>query len=113
MLTFWQAQELVRTRARVRVGQSSPVTVAGALNLYEADLRRRGREVENVARVRRRLPLSMASIEVRALTAKVLRVWRDGLAGLTPSSINRTVTGLRAALSLAAGGDETITNVRA
>jgi integrase len=112
VLTFWQAQELVRVRARGRM-QSSPLTVVRALDLYEADLRRRGREVENVLRVRRRLPISVAEIDVRALTAKVLRAWRDGLRDLSPASINRTAMGLRAALNLAASGDETIVNVRA
>jgi integrase len=113
VLTFWQAQDLIRARARGRVGQSSPVTVGRALDAYEEDLRRRGREVENVVRVRRRLPLSLASTKVRDLTAKELRAWRDGLTGITPASVNRIATVLRAALNHAADGDETVTNVRA
>jgi integrase len=112
VLSFWQAQELIRLRARGRAGQSK-VTVARALDLYEADLRRRGREPANVSRVRRRLPLSLADTEVRALTSKGLRTWRDSLAGITPATVNRLIMGLRAALNLAASADETVVNGRA
>jgi integrase len=49
------------------------------------------------------------------LTGKELRRWRDSLKnkGLSLSTVNRTITGLRAALNLAAKECEAITNISA
>jgi integrase len=113
VLAYQEAWDNVRARARESERRTVSITVATALDRYEADLRRRGREVENVSRVRHRLPLDLATTEIRELAAKRLRAWRDGLVNLAPASVNRTITVLRAALNLAADGDETITNGRA
>lgn len=51
---------------------------------------------------------------VAALTSKDLRDWRNALATkMTPASVNRTATALRAALNLAADTNERITNRQA
>jgi hypothetical protein len=55
VLAYQQAWDNVRARARDSERRTTAVTVATALDRYEADLRRRGREVENVGRVRHRL----------------------------------------------------------
>jgi integrase len=48
------------------------------------------------------------------LTARDLRRWRDALAKeMSPASVNRSATVLKAALNLAASGDETISNGQA
>src|SRR5271157_5114863 len=49
VLNFWQAQDKVRSLARAdRVGTAEPITVAHALDAYEADLKTRGADVANV-----------------------------------------------------------------
>jgi integrase len=92
-----------------------PLTVAEALDRYEADLKARGGSLSNVSRVRVHLPPSLADKPVSLLTALELKRWRDGLSvkGLAPASVNRTRVGLRAALELAAAHDPRITTVRA
>src|SRR5207302_6875298 len=59
--------------------------------------------------------LSILSKPVALLGATELRKWRDSLLdkGLAPGTVNRTKTGLRAALELAAAHDPRITNQRA
>ena len=48
VLTFWQAQDKVRSLARAdRGGTAEPVTVKQAIDAYEADLKTRGGEVGN------------------------------------------------------------------
>src|SRR5262249_7653518 len=61
------------------------------------------------------LPGSILSKPVSLLGAPELRKWRDGLLakGLAPGTVNRTKTGLRAALELAAAHDPRIANQRA
>jgi integrase len=82
-----------------------------ALDRYKADLETRRGDASNVARVRLHLPDALANKNVALLTARELQKWRDGLAKrLAPASINRTTTALKAALNLAAGRDEFITN---
>jgi integrase len=108
ILAYQQAWDNVRARARESERRTAAVTVATALDRYEDDLRRRGREVENVSRVRHRLPLDLAATEIRELTAKRLRAWRDGLTNIAPGSVNRTATVLRAALNHVAAVDETL-----
>ena len=113
MLDFWQAQEKARTLGRGDrgVGPIKPTTVGRALDSYEADLKVRGADVGNVARVRMHLPATLANKAVALLTSRELRRWRDSLAKtLTAASVNRTATGLKAALNLAAGDDQRIAN---
>jgi integrase len=117
VLTFWQAIDVARKTARSTgedVGDG-PLTVAKALELYERDLRVRGGDPRNARQVRGHVPPALAARLVEVLTATELRRWRDGLLdrGMTPSSVNRTRTRLRAALNLVAAHDERVTNSRA
>jgi integrase len=116
VLTYWEAIDVARATARGTSDHGGrPVTIAEALDIYEADLRARGGNPANVAHVRGHVSPGLASRLVSALTATELRKWRDGLLakGLTASSVNRTRTPLRAALNLAAAHDERIANARA
>ena len=118
MLDFWQAQETARALGRgERTGEgrsAKPATVAEALDAYDADLRTRGADIGNVARVRMHLPAGLLDKAVALLASRELRGWRDGLARtLAAATVNRTTTGLKAALNLAAEHDERITNRRA
>ena len=118
VLTYWQAIDAARKLARRQEGtahdESRPLTVAETLDRYEADLRGRGGDIYNAKRSRIHLPGSILSKPVALLGATELRRWRDGLAakGLTPATINRTRTCLRAALELAAEHDKRIGNRR-
>jgi integrase len=112
-LDFWQAQEKARALGRSDRGSESekPITLSQALDSYEANLKIRGADVGNVARVRMHLPATLANKAVVLLTSRELRKWRDGLAKtLAAASVNRTATGLKAALNLAAGDDHRIAN---
>jgi len=118
VLDFWQAQD--RARAIARVGrngdedQGRPATIAEALDRYEADLKTRGGDTGNVARVRAHLPAVLAGRSVALVTAHDLRTWRDRLAKeLAASIVNRTANGLKAALNLTTDHDERIPSRRA
>jgi integrase len=122
VLDFWQAQDRARAIAPTiaRVGgvgdgvDSRPATIASALDRYEADLKIRGGDAGNVARVRAHLPDTLAKKSVALVTARDLRSWRDDLAkAIVPATVNRTTNGLRAALNLAADHDERIPSRRA
>jgi integrase len=116
LLDFWQAQERVRALARGDSGTVSarPMRVGEALDAYEADLRTRGGDLGNVARVRAHLTAELCGTVVALLVAGDLRRWRDGLIkSLASSTVNRTCTVLKAALNLAADHDERIANRRA
>jgi integrase len=117
-IDFWQAQDKARTLGRTeRTGETrsaKPATVAQALDDYEADLKTRGADAGNVTRVRSHLPARLLDKAVALLLSRELRNWRDGLAGqLAAASVNRTATGLKAALNLAAEQDARIANRRA
>jgi integrase len=110
---YWQAQEKARVLSRGG-DDGKPMTVAEALDLYEADLRTRGGDAANVGRVRLHMPNSLAAKTVKLLAARDLRRWRDALAKeMAPASVNRSATVLKAALNLAAASDETISNRQA
>jgi integrase len=118
VLDFWQAQDRARAIARIgRAGDGDdgrPVTIAKALDQYQADLKIRGGDAGNVARVRAHLTHALAEKTVALVTARDLRSWRDGLAKeLAPATVNRTANGLKAALNLAADHDERIPSRRA
>jgi integrase len=113
ILDFWQAQD--RARAMARIGRDGdgddgkPVTVNRALDRYESDLKTRGGDIANVARVRAHLRETLANKRVALLSARDLRNWRDGLAKhLAPATVNRTAGALKAALNLVADHDERI-----
>ena len=82
---------------------------------YEADLRARGGSSYNAQHPRIHLPGVILNKPVALLGATELRKWRDSLLakGLAPGTVNRTKTGLRAALELAAAHDPRIGNERA
>jgi hypothetical protein len=84
--------------------------VAQALERYEADLKTRGGDVANVARIRLHLSEALAKKTIALLSARDLRHWRDGLAKkkLTPATVNRSGSAFKAALNLAADHDERI-----
>jgi integrase len=116
VLTYWQAVDAARAVARGQSGQDGdrPVTVIEALECYEADLRSRGGDPYNAKRARVHLTGALASKPVALLGATELKKWRDGLATkLSPASVNRTRTCLRASLELAAQHDLRIDNRRA
>ena len=83
VLDFWQAQDRARAIARVgRAGDGDdgrPVTIAKALDQHQADLKIRGGDTGNVARVRAHLNDTLAEKAVALVTARDLRSWRDGL----------------------------------
>jgi len=89
-------------------------TVSAALDRYEADLKSRGGDPNNVVRVRAHLSDGLAKKKVGALVKADLTAWRNDLmAKLKPASVDRTTTALRAALNLAAEDDDRITNGKA
>ena len=104
ILDYWQAQEKARTIGRGergRAGSSKPLTVRAALDAYEADLKTRGGDLGNVSRPRGHLSPGLLDQVVALLTTRELRRWRDGLAGsLTPATVNRLTTALKATLNL-------------
>jgi integrase len=119
VLNYWQAIDQARALARRQPGEpideSRPLTVSEALTLYEKDLVARGGSRYNAEHPRIHLPGSILNKPVALLGATELRKWRDGLLanGLAPGTVNRTKTGLRAALELAAAHDPRIANQRA
>ena len=115
VLNFWQAQDKVRSLARAdRVGTAEPITVAHALDAYEADLKTRGADVANVQRIRAHMTNGLADKLITLLTARELRAWRDRLIErMSAASVNRTGFSLKAALNLAARQDERIISRRA
>jgi integrase len=116
VLTYWQAIDQARALARRQPGdtgdESRPLTVAEALDAYEADLAARGGDPYNARRSRIHLPGSILSKPVGLLRSVELSKWRDGLIvkGLARDTVNRVRTCLRAALSLAARRDKRIAN---
>jgi hypothetical protein len=119
VLNYWRAVDAARALARRQPGaaddESRPVTVSEALALYEKDLLARGSSPYNAEHARIHLTSAILSKPVALLGATELRKWRDSLLakGLAPGTVNRTKTGLRAALELAAAHDPRITNQRA
>jgi hypothetical protein len=118
VLDYWQAQDRARVLARgtdtAHADAGKIATVASALDNYEADLKTRGGDLANVARVRVHLPKALSVKAVALLTARELRRWRDGLKKtLSSGSINRIGNAFRAALNLAADTDERIISRRA
>src|SRR5262249_57509927 len=79
------------------------------------DLVARGSSPYNAEHPRIHLTASILSKPVALLGATELRRWRDSLLakGLAPGTVNRTKTGLRAALELAAAHDPRVANHRA
>jgi integrase len=113
VLTFHQAGETGKALARGKTDttDSKPLTVADAIAAYKRDLKSRGKHLSNATRVEHHLTGTLAGKPVGMLTVRDLQAWRDGLIDkMEASSVNRTRTGLRAALELAATLDHRITN---
>ena len=114
VLDFWAAQDRARITARAGKSgteQGGPLTLQVALDRYRADLEARGADVGNVARAQAHLSDSLSRKLVGLLKRNDLSGWRDSLVThMAPASANRCCTPLRAALNLAADGDETIAN---
>jgi len=118
VLTYWQAIDAARALARRSPGEATadtqPITLDEALDRYESDLTSRGGDPYNARRARRHLPAALKSKPVSMLSATELKKWRDGLAEqLSPASVNRTRTCVRAACQLALKHDPRIENSRA
>src|SRR5215472_16960020 len=111
VLNYWSAIDQARALARRQPGEaideSRPLTVSEALTLYEKDLISRGGSPYNSKHPRIHLPGVILNKPVALLGATELRKWRDSLLarGLASGTVNRTKTGLRAALELAAAHD--------
>jgi integrase len=118
VLDYWQAQDRARAIARSAASDelhgAEPATVAEAIDAYEADIKTRGGDLGNVARLRAHLPTKLGAKQVAELTVRDLRAWRDGLvADRKPATVNRTSTAFKAALNLAAENDARISARRA
>jgi integrase len=115
VLSFWEAQAVARKIARgdeTEADADRPLTVAGAIELYAADLASRGGTKGNATRLRYHVPPTLVS-KVLALTdARDWRAWRDSLVarGLLPSSVNRIMKSAKACCNHAAGIDRRIRN---
>ena len=144
---YWQAQDRARSVAAAGKGgtlviNEKSLTLRAALDQYQADLKTRGGDVGNAARVRRHLNERILDKLVADLTLNDLRQWRDQLTSkarrktsngtdkaamhtdltettralppfpLAPAGVNRLCTAMKAALNLAADRDERITSRR-
>jgi hypothetical protein len=91
VLTYHEAVDRARQLARgSREADNSgrPVTLAEALDRYEADLKARGGCLKNVNRVRANLPDALAAKAVSLLVAREFREWRDDmLERMVPASV--------------------------
>jgi hypothetical protein len=113
VLTFHQACDVAKALARGQTGTpgDKPLTVADAIAAYKRDLKSRGKHLTSATRVEYHLTGVLAGKPVGLLTVRDLQTWRDGLIEkMQPSSVNRTRTGLRAALELVATLDHRISN---
>jgi integrase len=111
VIDYWQAQERARRIARGQDGDSSrPVTVAEAIADYARHLAKNDGHLGNATRAQFHLTPILLAKPVTLLTARELRRWRDSLA-LKPTTLNRTIKVVKAALNLAARLDpQRITN---
>ena len=110
VLTFWQAKSEVQkltgrtSRADATTAGDRPViTIDEALKAYEPTLLARGARVTNAKLPRRHLSDTLLAKPISLLTVADLEGFRDGMLerGLAPSSANRIMNALRAALTLA------------
>ncbi|MCK1447762.1 site-specific integrase [Bradyrhizobium sp. 2] len=109
VLNFWQAKSKAQAMTGRKPGidtpmaDGAPITLDDATKIHEADLLRRGSNVHNSRRARPHLTEAQLSKPVELITGEELTIWRDGLLkkGLAPSSVNRTISTIRTALTLA------------
>ena len=112
VLDFKQAQKIANERyddVRQGAAADKAQTLAKVLDQYEADIETRRGDTGNVRRVRVHLPKELADKTIASLNSRELRDWRDDVARkVTPATVNRIITALKAALNLAADHDERI-----
>jgi hypothetical protein len=112
ILTYWQAQDLARERARIG-RPTSDLSIKARVEHYRTDLETRGRDPRNASRVL--FHLEGTKLANKLLTASSLSddlsEFRDHLVakGLNPATIDRTNRAFKAALNLTAENDERIT----
>jgi len=112
ILTYWQAQDLARERARVGK-PTNDLSVIARVEHYMGNLQSRGRDLRNASRVL--FHLKGTRLANKLLTASSLAddlsEFRDHLAakGIRSATVDRINRGLKAALNLTAENDERIT----
>ena len=110
IMSYQQAVEAARRLGRGETEEANPVavvTLANAIEAYKADLVARGGGVDNVTRLTFNLTPTMLKRPVALLDVTELHKWRDAaVKRMTPASVNRLVTILKAVLNLAAARDE-------
>jgi integrase len=113
---YWQAKDRARERRATRVQAAAgpdgqTITVSLALDRYEANLKARGADAGNVARVRAHITESLAGRPLPLLTGHSLELWRNSLlTQMAAASVNRVCNAFRAALNLVADSVEGIQN---
>jgi hypothetical protein len=112
VLTYWQAQDLARERARV--GKlTNDLSIKARVERYRTNLETRGKDTRNASRVL--FHLANTKLGSKLLTAPSLSddlsEFRDQLVakGLKSATIDRINRAFKAALNLAAESDERIT----
>jgi site-specific recombinase XerD len=114
-------QAVIAARAYARGGKGSnaavidasrPMTLSDALTAYEAALEADGGNTYNARHPRAHLTPQLLATPIAALQARDLKAWRDSLipAGMTRSSVNRTICNVKSALNYAKKHDERITS---
>jgi integrase len=110
VMSYQQAAEAARRLGRGETEEVNPtavVTLGDSIEAYKADLIARGAGVDNVTRLMFNLTPTMLKRPVALLDLSELRKWRDAaVRRMTPASVNRLVTILKAVLNLAAARDE-------
>ena len=113
VLTFYEAQDAAKRLARGAdgSGDTTPISVDGALEDYKRDLESRSANPYNAEWPRLHLTKVLLAKPVALVTAAELKKWRDGLLGtIGPATITRLCRCLAAALELAAQHDDRIQN---
>ena len=113
ILTFFEAQDEAKklTRGADGSADSAPITVDGALVAYKTDLTARSANPYNADWPRLHLTSALLSKPVALLGANELKHWRDSLLGpMAPSTLNRLIACVSAALEQAAQHDKQIQN---
>ncbi len=110
-LSFWQAKTAAQKLSGRKLDANfttaaddgAPITLDAALTDYGAALLARGAFIRNAQLPRYHLSDTMLSKPVTLLTETELTIWRGDLLkkGLAPSTVNRVMNSLRAALTLA------------
>jgi streptomycin 6-kinase len=113
ILTYWQAQDLARERARVGKA-SNDLSIKARVERYRANLVTRGHDPANATRVLfhlAELPKLANKLVIASTLSDDLGEFRDSLAakGLQPATIDRINRPFKAALNLTAETDERVT----